>query len=205
MLTSPQKQSGFTLIEILVALALGLLIIGGAFSYFLSTLQTSKAVLSQSKLQQEVRSTANLIQRDVRRAGYAPVGNANEAAVRTIYLGKTQSSLTDDNCVIYRYVDERGNLRNSGFLLHTDGRIYMKTAGASNECTVNSDWTAVTAATGVQYTLFKVSIFNVATNRPSLLLESNAQMSNDTAVKLPLSLRIVLPNSPLEGDATNGS
>ena len=200
-----KSQSGFTLIEILISLALGLLIIGGAFSYFLSTLKTSKELLLQSKLQQEVRSTANLIQRDIRRAGYAPVGNTNQAIVQTIWLGKTDSTLANDNCVIYRYVDERGNLRNSGFLLNTDGKIYMKTSGTGNTCTVNTDWTPLTTASNVQYTQFNFSYFGVGNNRPSILLESNAQLSNNTDAKLPLNLRIVLPNSPLQGAATNGS
>ncbi|QLI80186.1 prepilin-type N-terminal cleavage/methylation domain-containing protein [Chitinibacter fontanus] len=199
-----KKQLGFTLIEVLIALALGLLIIGGAFSYFLSTLKTSKDLLGQSKLQQEVRSTANLIQRDVRRAGYAPVGNPNEAVVRTIWLGKTDGSLADSNCFIYRYVDERGNLRNSGFLLHTDGKIYMKTTGNGNTCSASStDWSAVTSASNVQYTEFKVGY--QAGNRPSILLDIKGQLSSDTNVKLPLSIRVVMPNSPLKGDATNGA
>ncbi|WP_231550475.1 PilW family protein [Chitinibacter sp. ZOR0017] len=201
-----KNQQGFTLVEVLIALALGLIIIGGAFSYFLSTLKTSKDLLSQSKLQQEVRSTSNLIQRDIRRSGYAPVGHTDEALVKTIYLGKTDSSLPDYNCVIYRYIDERGNLRNSGFLLNTDGRIYMKTSGnTNNTCAVNTDWTAVTAATAVRYTQFKLGLFNINTNRPSIQVEANAELSSDTTVKLPQNLRIVLPNSPLKGDAVNGS
>ncbi|WP_288842081.1 PilW family protein [uncultured Deefgea sp.] len=197
------KQIGFTLIEIMISLVLGLLITGGAFSYFLSTMKTSKALLSQSKLQQEIRSTASLMQRDLRRAGYTPVGNANEAEVKSIWLGKTDNTLTDNNCVIYRYIDERGNLRNSGFLLHTDKKIYMKTTGLANTCSKDANWSAVTSANNVEVTDFRVEYF--PSNRPSILITLSSRLSNDIDVTLPISQRIVLQNAPTLGIAISGS
>ncbi|WP_373975075.1 prepilin-type N-terminal cleavage/methylation domain-containing protein [Chitinibacter sp. SCUT-21] len=198
------KQAGFTLIEIMVALALGLLVMGAAFSYFLSTLQTSKSLLLQSKLQQDIRSTATLMQRDIRRAGYAPRGSTNAAVVSIIWLGRTNASLTTNNCIIYRYVDERGNLRNSGFLLNTDGKLYMKTAGADNTCAVSSDWSEVTSANNVEVTAFTVDYFNFG-NQPRILINLASRLRTDTTVKLPINLQIVLPNAPAPGNATAGS
>ncbi|WP_157669871.1 PilW family protein [Chitinibacter sp. GC72] len=202
----PSKQSGFTLVEILVALALGLLVVGAAFGYFLSTLQTSKSLLSQSKLQQDIRSTTTLMQRDIRRAGYRPESStaATKTTVGTVWVGKTVSSLAKDNCIIYRYVDERANLRNSGFLLHTDGKIYMKTAGTDNTCSLSSDWSEVTSARNVEITSFQIDYFGNG-NRPRVLISLESRLSNDITVKLPINLQIVLPNAPNSGSVTSGT
>ncbi|KAF0813184.1 hypothetical protein IGB42_02112 [Andreprevotia sp. IGB-42] len=201
--SGPIRQAGVSLIEIMIALALGLLIIGAAFSYFLSTLTTSKSMLAQSKLQQDIRSTAVLIQRDLRRAGYAPPGNSNQAVVSTLWIGKATASATNNNCVIYRYVNEQGNLRNSGFILNADGKLYMKTAGADNTCQVSANWTEVTSATNVQVTNF--SVVETTGNRPSLSISITGQLKNDPTVSLPLNLRIVLQNAPIVSAATTGT
>ncbi|MGL6039619.1 MAG: PilW family protein, partial [Deefgea sp.] len=134
----PKHHQGFTLIEVLVAMTLGLIIIGGAFSYFLSTLKTSKVMLSQSKLQQEIRASADLMQRDLRRAGYKP--NGSTADVSTIYLGKTDAALSANNCVLYSYVNEQNVMRVSGFLLHNN-KLYMYTQSgtANNDCPSSAD------------------------------------------------------------------
>ncbi|MBE9610789.1 PilW family protein [Chitinilyticum piscinae] len=198
-------QGGFTLIEILVALAIGMLIIGAAYSYFLSTLRNSSAMVAQSRLQQEIRTAADLMQRDLRRAGYFPNGDTtNQPLVSTIWIGKTTSAQANTNCVIYRYVDERGTLRNGGFLLAADGRLYMKNAGSSNNtCQTGSDWVAITASNFTTVSRFTVSY--TSGSRPRLAIGLTGTLQSDSKVNFALDQTITLFNAPSLGTATTGS
>ncbi|WP_255987430.1 PilW family protein [Chitinolyticbacter albus] len=202
------SQSGFTLIEILIALAIGLFIIGAAYAYFLSTLKTSKALVAQSNLQQDIRATSTLMQRDIRRAGYAPNGSPHTSTVNKIWLGKTDAALADNNCILYRYVDERNNLRNSGFLRYSNGRIYMRTSGSSNHCpsnpTTSSEWATVTSAANSSVATFIVNYISTG-NRPRIQIQLTAKSTTDSSISLPLTLRIVMPNAPTLGTAATGA
>lgn len=198
------KHSGFTLIEILVALAIGMLVIGAAYSYFLSTLRSSNAMLAQSKLQQEIRSAAELMQRDIRRAGHVLNGTPiNPAIVSTIYVGKTKSSLSNNNCVIYGYVTERNTLRFSGFLLADDGRLYMLNNAVTNTCKVTTSWVPITAQNFTTISRFTVSY--TAGNYPRLSIGLTGTLQKDGKVSFALDETITLFNAPALGAATPGA
>ncbi len=69
--TSKRKyQTGLTLVELLVGIAIGMLLIVGATSLFLSNLDSSRRLLLEARLNQNLRSAAELITRDLRRASY---------------------------------------------------------------------------------------------------------------------------------------
>ncbi|MBK6867741.1 MAG: prepilin-type N-terminal cleavage/methylation domain-containing protein [Burkholderiales bacterium] len=65
-----RHQAGLTLVELLVGIAIGLFLIAGATSLFLSNLDASRRLLLETRLNQNIRSAAELITRDLRRAGY---------------------------------------------------------------------------------------------------------------------------------------
>ena len=64
------KQNGFSLVELLIGILIGLFIVGGAFSLFLSNLDSSRRLLLEARLNQDLRAAADLVTRDLRRAGY---------------------------------------------------------------------------------------------------------------------------------------
>ena len=59
---------GFTLVELLVALALGLLVIAAALGFFLQLLRAGTETVLATRLQQELRTTMSLVVAEVRRA-----------------------------------------------------------------------------------------------------------------------------------------
>lgn len=65
-----QKQAGVTLIELMVGLTIGLFVIGGVLTVYMSTLQSSSSTLKQSRLNQEITTLVNIMSTDIRRAGY---------------------------------------------------------------------------------------------------------------------------------------
>jgi len=68
----PRAQAGRTLIELLVAVALGLLVAGAAVAALLIARQGFTSVDSGAQLRENSRFAANLIQRIVVQAGYEP-------------------------------------------------------------------------------------------------------------------------------------
>lgn len=69
------QQRGFGLIELMVALTLGLLIIGGAVGIFMGTRQTSRTTDDLSRLQEAARFAFELMSRELREAGNTPCGS----------------------------------------------------------------------------------------------------------------------------------
>jgi prepilin peptidase dependent protein B len=68
-------QRGLTLVELMVAIAIGLIVIAAALTFVNRHLRESRAVQVELRLMQDLRSAADLIGRDLRRAGHW--GNAS--------------------------------------------------------------------------------------------------------------------------------
>ena len=64
------RQRGFSIVELLVGLAIGLFIVATAMGLLVGRLQEHRALLLQSRLMQDLRVAAEIITRDLRRAGY---------------------------------------------------------------------------------------------------------------------------------------
>jgi prepilin peptidase dependent protein B len=65
-----KMQRGLSLMELMVALAIGLIVIAAALSFVSRHLRESRAVQVDLRLMQDLRSVADLIGRDLRRAGH---------------------------------------------------------------------------------------------------------------------------------------
>ena len=63
-------QRGLSIIELMVGVALGLFILGGALALFVSLMGDNRRLLLEARVNQEIRATADIIARDLRRAGY---------------------------------------------------------------------------------------------------------------------------------------
>ncbi len=74
---------GFTLVELLVGLALALLVVAGGGALLASQIREHRALVLEARLTQDLRTAADLVARDLRRAGYwgdAGAGVWSEAA-----------------------------------------------------------------------------------------------------------------------------
>ncbi|NGY06281.1 PilW family protein [Solimonas terrae] len=70
------RQRGFSLIELMIAMVLGLVVIGGATSVFLSNKQSYRSNQALGQVQENARIAFELIARDVRQAGLTGCGNS---------------------------------------------------------------------------------------------------------------------------------
>jgi prepilin peptidase dependent protein B len=63
-------ERGLTLVELMVSIAVGMFLVAGAVSVFVTHLSNSRKMLLEARVEQDLRAAADLISRDVRRAGY---------------------------------------------------------------------------------------------------------------------------------------
>lgn len=81
-----RRSGGFTLVELLIAMVLGLMVIGGVVGVFLSSKQTYRTTEGLSRIQETMRVTFELMSRDMREAGgnlcgkHLPVANVLNGA-----------------------------------------------------------------------------------------------------------------------------
>jgi type IV pilus assembly protein PilW len=73
--------SGFSLVELMIALVLGLVVIGAAVSIFLSNQQTFRTTENLARLQENARFAFESMAREVREAGGTPCGTKPVANV----------------------------------------------------------------------------------------------------------------------------
>ena len=63
-------QRGMSIVELMVGIALGMFLVAGAATLFVSHLGNSRRLLQEARVNQDLRAAADLIARDLRRAGH---------------------------------------------------------------------------------------------------------------------------------------
>jgi prepilin peptidase dependent protein B len=99
---SARRQRGLSIVELLVGVAIGLFIVGGAIKLMVDNLISNKNMVLETRVNQDLRAAADLIARDLRRAGYwrsAPSGVFSAGAPTVIanpYAGIGFDGTNDD-------------------------------------------------------------------------------------------------------------
>lgn len=84
MTTGWANCRGLSLVEMLVAMVVGLVLLGGIYQVFFSTTTTSQVQESNSRIQENGRFAIEVIKKDVRMAGYMGCANLNNVPVNLI-------------------------------------------------------------------------------------------------------------------------
>lgn len=66
------KQKGFSIVELMVALLLGLFLVSGVTAMYISSKQSYRVTDNLSRLQESMRFSLDFLSRDIRMAGYMP-------------------------------------------------------------------------------------------------------------------------------------
>ena len=75
----PSTQRGFTLVEMMVALVVGLIVSGAAAAFVVSIAKANSQDLQVTRLTQELRAVSEVVNREIRRARYVADPLANIA------------------------------------------------------------------------------------------------------------------------------
>jgi prepilin peptidase dependent protein B len=159
------RQRGFTLIELMVGIVVGLIVLSSALAIYLMGVRGSTHVVRAAKLNQDMRTGMTLMVDDIRRAdfwGKFVQGNANP------FTARSGSPITDihilnfngvnNACILYSYdaIYQAGNTAGIpdqtshpvsdffGFRLGTNGALQMRQDGTTtNNCT-DGNWETIT-------------------------------------------------------------
>ena len=88
-----KRPSGFTLIELMVAMVVGLIVAAIAMSMYVSLIRANATSIQVTRLTQSMQGALDVMERDIRRAGY--FANAISTALDTTLVNPATFSLSD--------------------------------------------------------------------------------------------------------------
>ncbi len=124
-----KRQTGLSLIELMIGITIGLIIIAGVTSVYVATIGSSSDALAAARLNQELRAAMQVMTRDIRRAGFW--GGAEPGDIDNPFT-RDDTNLTVDgsSCILYTYdANNSGDIDYDnpgqwfGFTLTDDGAI----------------------------------------------------------------------------------
>ena len=192
-----KKISGFTLIEWMVAIVLGLFLIGGMMSLYVVSNETTQDSLDNGELQENGRIAMNLLLRNLRMAGFWGDYTGLPLSLPSVTLSETTSAFpASSDCLDSRNIGSfptaAGNLR-SVWTLHVDstgskgGALSCISLPTGAEFVPNSDIIDLKRAQGSPIpdaTVLDNSHFYVAASTQSLHFFSGSEL-RPTNVAMP--------------------
>lgn len=163
-----QGQSGFSVIEVMVGLVIGLFVVGGAIKLFVDYLGRNRTIALEARVNQDLRAAADLIARDVRRAGYwqnavtsvwdPTTSSFNTNQYRAISVGTANGS----DQITYAYAKDNNDavdntVERRGFQISADGALQMRQGGTWQSVT---DPNTVTIAMTITPSVVTVELWN---------------------------------------------
>jgi len=97
---SIQQQSGMSLVELMISMALGIFVIGGVFTVYVAVSKSSAETLKQSRLNAEMSALMNIMANDIRRAGYWEIntdGSVDASGKATFSQAEIDAYVPQDN------------------------------------------------------------------------------------------------------------
>ena len=101
------RQQGISLVEMMIALALGMIVVGAAMAIYVSAFSANSTQMRMSRLNNDLRSVMTQITRDLRRAGYHNWSLATHASRN--YLTNPQATPTITASASTTQYDEDSN------------------------------------------------------------------------------------------------
>jgi len=200
-----KKLKGFTLIEIMISLVLGLIVIGGALSIYISTIRSSSDTFKSARLNYDLGMAMSLMTNDIKRAGFW--GGAVIGANSMLNPFTAASSLTKgmnisaDDCILYTYdadsdgivdADEYYGFRR--FLNATTGTYTIQMRSSNVACNaVGNVWSSITDENTINITAVQFSFVPIGT------LTGTSRCLNPTQSIVPTDALICNP-VPVTGE-----
>jgi prepilin peptidase dependent protein B len=214
--TRSWSQQGSSLVELLVGITLGVFLAGGALSMLTSNLKGSQQLLLTARINQDLRAMADLVSRDLKRAGYwgnAISGMNLSTGSSAVTSNPYNSVTTAANTIIYAYSKDTtdNNIVDSneqfGFKL-SGGAVQMQTSSGIWQSVNDTSIITITAfsitetRTAVDASGFCTSA--ITTNTPTLYIRAydvslTGQAVSDSSITRTLATKVRLRNDQLTG------
>lgn len=165
-------ERGLSIVETMVGITIGLIIVAGAAILVSGQLTDSRRLLTETQLQQDLRAAADIIARDLRRAGYWDLARAaawqpGAPVIENPYFATLAPTSGANDEVTYEY-RRTGSDNNFGFQLATENNAAGNPTGVL-KTRLGVNWQPLTDFNTIDVTAFTVT----------------AQASPATPVKVP--------------------
>ncbi len=188
------KQHGFTLIELMISLLIGLLLMLGLTTFLANGITSNNQILQAIQLNQEMRAIMTLISRDLRRAGYWANAATTGNPFQTITIQNSPNP-----CILFSYDrNDSGSLVapnnvKYGYIWNS-GAVWMRSNGAG-DCSFNTtNWEALNDATVVT---IGAPIITTSSANGTITIQFSGQLNHSANVKQTLTEVIQLENGPI--------
>lgn len=152
-----RRQAGFSLVELMVSVVLGMVVVGAAIAVYVAMLQSSTGTVRTARLNYDLGALMTYMANEIRRAGFwgdaaagaDPLLNPFTAAAEDVQILADWDG-NGNPCIVYSYdADSDGALQDSerfGFRLNDDGSIGMRLDGTVLASCADADgsWERVT-------------------------------------------------------------
>jgi prepilin peptidase dependent protein B len=184
-------QNGLTLIELMIGLLVGAIVVAGAITVFSGSVKNSTDNINLTRLNQDLRAMMDMMERDIRRAGYVtsdPAANMSALQNNPFFNSATAGATTDisilayggsaDNCILYAYnrdsdspviVDSNERL---GFRLDSGGELDMRRSGTTNANCTDGSWESITEPE-VEITALTFGVVEKVLNVSSMMTDTD--------------------------------
>lgn len=143
--TSPVK--GFSLIELMIAMAIGVLVLGAVLTFVVASVRSNLETVSATRITQELRVVMNLMTREIRRAGYDRLAERSVASSAPGIRYTEVGTGLDGQCIVIGYNRPAVNMGNGapvgtewkGFRLDEDRSVLQANVTSNRPVCGNSD------------------------------------------------------------------
>ncbi|HEY6135525.1 MAG TPA: prepilin-type N-terminal cleavage/methylation domain-containing protein [Rubrivivax sp.] len=161
---SRRRQSrGLSLVELLVGVAIGLVVVAAASYVAVNQLGDNRRMLLETQVQQDLRATADLISRDLRRSGYwgsAESGVWYEGGPSVVANPYTSITPDADGAVADEVTFVYSRLNEDGVVDVDEERFGFKLDNESIRMLIGNAWQELTDSNVLRVTRFDVTVRN---------------------------------------------
>ena len=193
-----KKQTGYNLIELMIAIVMGLIIIAATVTIYISTIKANADIINSARLGHDLDFALALMVNDIRRAGYwgeAKVGS--DSRDNPFTDNATNLQFPSSGCVLYSYDADADGIVDAneyyGFRLNA-GNIQMRSSNI--DCDANG-WNTFNVSQGSE----QVEVTNLTFTQSFKCLRKRVGLNPDQSYVIPdtgtCATAAATPGSPL--------
>ena len=175
-----KKQSGLSIVEILIGLVISIIVAVAVLGVFTSTFNASDRVLQRGKLDRDLSAIMDIIANDVQRAGYWS-NSTSSGATNPFMTGTNDITVNGSaNCLTFAYYNNNTSTTSTN-VNATDkfgygisgGAIKFYQSGDTFDCSAVANWNSLSDTNSVTVTGFNVT----STNTPVAITGSTSTIN----------------------------